>query len=1022
MFSRASAFGLLAALGLFAASARAAAPLEYTAREWHETDGLPSEEIDSLAIDRAGYLWIAGAGKFARFDGTAFESAKFSADVDLRGMVAPNSTGPTDSPVLLAAPWSPETAEAADGKPTGGHYRFAGGGFSFHRESELDGKIVRTVFPAPDGAIWLGCDDGTLLRRDRAGSRLFPAAPGAGKKRPPAFAADNAGRIWSLFGEQVARFDGEHWNPVPVTVPATALRLVASRTGGPWLITHNAVCKWSDDTLTTVARLPETIGAHFVQTAVEDRHGTLWFGTRSQGLHRIVGSEAMRVEISHSDVTALQEDPDGNIWVGTNGGGLVRLKTKTFWLYDKSSGLSDDFSHSVAVDAAGTIWLANRDGGVACIRDGIVDPVSKRAAWRTFSAKSVFPSPDGHVWIATGIGVYRTRSDQPERVDRVSSLANARAVRVTFVARNGDYWFALDPDKIVRWCAGETTSFGAAEGFDGREIRAIAEDSSGRIWVGAAEGRLFRGGNETFERVPLPQLDDYGLLQAFWFEPDGTVLIGTTRKGVLIFPPGEPGRARLLSTKQGLPNGDVTNILQDDTGRYWFASRGGVFSIQGAQIRDFMAGKIDRVHAVLVGKDYGLPQLSALGRTQPSACKSPDGALWFATRKGVVRIDPALAPEIAGPAPATIAQITSDGVVQPNTGAIQIESTIRKMEIRFSVLSLSIPEQTVIRHRLDGFDSDWVLPGHGRVATYPRLPPGSYLLRAEVSDGAETWAEQPPLLTIRVVPPWWQSGTARLACLVVLVLCVAVLVRFWSYRRLRQRLRHAEREQELERERMRIARNIHDDLGASLTRIGLLTESTLHKHPALASELGQISETVRGSTRSLDEIVWAVNPKWDDVENLLGYLGNYAQKFLSTAGVRRRLSLPALVPPTKLPSQTRHSLFLCCKEALNNVVKHAAASEVSLTATVDDSALLIEIADDGRGLAAGNAAASDAPGRVAAGNGLQNMRDRMDEMGGTFSIAARPEGGTTVTLRLPFPLRQRTETKPAAAIGSPDHA
>lgn len=997
-----------AAAALPSVFARSSTPLEYTAREWHENDGLPSEEIDSLTIDSAGYLWTAGAGKFARFDGASFEVSKMPLEVDLSGMSSLRQAPGRDNSILIAPPDFQLGAENPAKKFGSGYYLYANGHFSFQPEPKLEGRIVRVVFPEKGETLWLGCDDGTLLRQDQAGSRVFPPSPGANRKKPPTLATDRDGRVWSLIGDNVARFDGERWLPVPVDVPANALRLVGSRIGGPWLLTHNAVYKWTDDVLRPVAKLHETIGAHFVQTAIEDRHGTLWLGTRSQGLHRIVGAETMRIEISHSDVMGVQEDPDGNIWVGTNGGGLIRLKTKTFWLYDKTSGLFDDFSHSVAADSEGTIWLANRDGGVARIRNGIVDPLSKRAAWRTISTKSIFPAPDGRVWIATGIGVYRTAADNPERVERVPALANARLVRVTFVARNGDYWLALDPDKIIRWRAGETTSFGAAEGFDGREVRAITEDSSGTIWVGAADGRLFRSRNDAFERVHLPSLDDYGTLQALWFEPDGTMLIGTTRKGVLIVPPREPTRVRVLSTKQGLPNGDVTNILMDDSGRYWFASRGGIFSIQGGQLRDFVSGKIERVHAVLVGKDHGLPQLSVLGRTQPSACKAPDGSLWFATRKGVVQVDPSLAPEIAGPAPPTIAQISCDGVVQPIASDLQIESTIKKTEIRFSALSLSIPEQTVIRHRLDGFDNDWVLSGNSRVATYPRLPPGTYILRAEVSDGAETWADQPPLLTIHVVPPWWQSGLAQMMYLLVLILSVTVTVRLWSYRRLRQRLEHAEREQELERERMRIARNIHDDLGASLTRIGLITQSTLHRHPVLGTELEQIFETVHSSTRSLDEIVWAVNPKWDDVENLVSYLGNYAQKFLGAAQIRRHLNLPTVVPPTKLPSQTRHNLFLCCKEALNNVVKHAAAKEVSLTVTADESSLNIEIADDGRGLSAAKAGPPDVD-RLSPGNGLQNMRDRMEEIGGVFSISDRPGGGTLVAFRLQFPLKAKLD-------------
>lgn len=977
------------------------APVEYTAREWHESEGLPSDEIDSLALDDRGYLWVASPGKFARFDGTTFETSKIPPEVALRTMIFRHDAQQPESSSLIA-PSATEVTNRNQEANTTGYFSYSDGDFRFHHEPALSGKIVRTTFAEDDGTLWLGCEDGTLLRRQDARIQVFPVPPGANGKRFPTFATGRDGQVWVLINEFVGRFDGKQWIPVPLDMAASGLRLISSRIGGPWLLTHNAVRRWTGAEFITYAEIDEQIGANYVQAAIEDRQGVLWIGTRSHGLYRIVDGQTFPVAISHADIGALQEDADGNIWVGTNGGGLVRLKIKTFWLYDKASGLSDDFSHSVAEDRDGVIWLANRDGGVARIRNGVVDPISKRANWRTFSAKSVFPATDGGIWITTGLGVYRTNPDNPERVTRIPAMSEIRSVRVTFVARNGDYWLALDPDKLVRWRHGEATYFGADEGFDGREIRAIAEDDSGTIWIGAADGKLFRSRETGFERVLLPPGEDYGLLQALLFEADGTLLVGTTRRGVLFLPREGRAKSRLLTTKQGLPNGDVTNILRDDADRYWFASRGGIFSIQGTQVREFAEGKINRVHTVVIGKDYGLPQLSGLGRTQPSAWKARDGVLWFATRKGVIRVDPALTPDTSGPAPATLVEITCDGVPQLVDDELKIQSTVRKTEIRFSVLSLSVPEQTVLRYRLEGFDNDWITPRQSRVATYPRLTPGTYTLFIQVSDGAETWMDQPRLLTIRVTPPWWQSWWAQLAYLLALILGVAVLVRFWSYRRLRRRLEQSEQEQALERERTRIARNIHDDLGASLTRISLITQSAQHKNPSLAAEFEEIFESVRTSTRSMDEIVWAVNPQWDDAENLVSYLGNYAQKFLSAAGIRRHLNLPAALPAIKLPSQARHNLFLCCKEALNNVVKYANAKEVTLTITVDTSSLRIEITDDGRGFTGSNR--TPPTDRIASGNGLQNMRDRMAEMAGTLEISERATGGTLIAFAVKFPL------------------
>jgi signal transduction histidine kinase len=273
------------------------------------------------------------------------------------------------------------------------------------------------------------------------------------------------------------------------------------------------------------------------------------------------------------------------------------------------------------------------------------------------------------------------------------------------------------------------------------------------------------------------------------------------------------------------------------------------------------------------------------------------------------------------------------------------------------------------------------------------------------SNGNGEWDHPGAQLKIAVFPPWWQSLWAQLLYLLALVLAVAAIMRGWSNRRLRMYLERLERQQAVERERTRIAQNIHDDLGASLTRISLLTQSAKQGDPAQTAKFEEIYETAHAITRSMDEIVWAVNPKCDDMENLVYYVGNFAQGFLGAAGIRCRLDLPKVPSTIPLTSQVRHNLFLCCKEALNNVVKHAQATEVIITITVDDASLQIAIADNGHGMAAAKKATSVLTNtfRTSSGNGLKNMRLRMTEMSGGCAISTAPEGGTTVTFKIALP-------------------
>jgi signal transduction histidine kinase len=250
-------------------------------------------------------------------------------------------------------------------------------------------------------------------------------------------------------------------------------------------------------------------------------------------------------------------------------------------------------------------------------------------------------------------------------------------------------------------------------------------------------------------------------------------------------------------------------------------------------------------------------------------------------------------------------------------------------------------------------------------------------------------------VTLHVLPAWWQTLWFRalisLAALVVLVL----VVRHVSHRRLRQTLLRLERETALERERTRIAHNIHDELGAGLTRISLLTQSG---HDRAKSQLDRIYDIVGDLIQSMDEIVWAVNPGNDDLENVASYLSEYAQSYLSDAGLRCRVQIPHGLPDHVLTAQFRHHLFLTCKEALHNVVKHARATDVSVQIEARDETLIVSITDNGVGLPADL-------GETSHRNGLKTMRSRMQSLGGTLEIAAAADRGTVVTLVVTLPPR-----------------
>jgi len=280
---------------------------------------------------------------------------------------------------------------------------------------------------------------------------------------------------------------------------------------------------------------------------------------------------------------------------------------------------------------------------------------------------------------------------------------------------------------------------------------------------------------------------------------------------------------------------------------------------------------------------------------------------------------------------------------------------------------------------------------------YAWLPPGKYNFQVRACNNSGVWNEKAAVYAFSVKPYFWQRASFDTLAAALFMLALAGLVRHYSLRRAREMLRQAEQELALHRERSRIAQDMHDELGAQFTQISLLGElarTALAKQEKAADYLAKISSVASTGVKSLDEIVWAVNPRNDTLPDLLDYTGQHALNFLSAAGIQCRLDFPENPPARDIPGEVRHSVFLIVKEALNNVVRHAHASRVTLTFTSDEKEMRWAVEDNGIGFA-------EAPDNALA-DGLRNMSQRAEAIGGKVAITSVPGGGTAVRIAMPW--------------------
>jgi signal transduction histidine kinase len=330
---------------------------------------------------------------------------------------------------------------------------------------------------------------------------------------------------------------------------------------------------------------------------------------------------------------------------------------------------------------------------------------------------------------------------------------------------------------------------------------------------------------------------------------------------------------------------------------------------------------------------------------------------------------------------------------------IVIPASRELLEIRFTSLNLATSDRARFKYQLEGHQSKW-METKDRTALFTKLKHGRYRFLVKACNEDGVWNTHPAIVNIQVLPWFWETWWFRVTALLLLTGSIMGIVYYISTQKLQRQLALMRQQEALEKERSRIARDLHDQLGANLTQVALLgemVESDKNMPEEIESHAQQISRTARETSTALDEIVWAANPSNDTLEGLVTYACKYAQDYLALADLRYRLDVPAQLPEANIAPDLRHNVFLAFKESVNNVVKHAKATEVKIRLRLDANKFTIEIEDDGKG--PGDAAKKT--GR----NGLRNMRKRMEDVGGTFVMKPGDERGTIVRLTSPITKR-----------------
>ena len=961
-----------------------------TARRWTKEDGLPDDDVTAVLQTRDGYLWVGTAGGLARFDGVRF--------------------------TVITLP-------AANSN-----------------------QVLRVTALCEDqsGRLWIGTQQGGLLWYAADVLQRFASGSGGLNRAVTSIAADVGGDLWIGTPEGLDRIRGAVVTRFGVAdgLPGEFVSSVhAARSGSVYITTRAGMCVYRNGQVVPLSfqtesagRSPEPLGAYedrqgnmwaFGDTYLanlgegkrfnyfggggtsssriwnlcEGRDGQLWIGTSGQGLLCFVGGSFLPLGLRDSDpapdVRALCEDRDGNLWLGTHGSGLVRLQPHSSQWLTVGNGASELRPSCLAFNTDGRLWAGFVQGGVY---SGVAGQLEREVGDGSFGAQNLVCSlgvaPDGSIWVGTlGAGLYRLKGRSAIRFTTAHGLSDDTVLAVA-VEANGTVWAGTAAGGLHRFSGEEQYNFDTSAGLTGSGITAILPGGDGVLWVGTEAGEILRGRGGKFSRAgttaPLGK-SIHALYEDFarrlWF--------GTAGAGL-----GCLAQGRLLNwdTKAGFPDDWVTGVVGDDDGHLWVATSRGVFRIDRTDAQKLFpsaprARLVFEAEAAATGTQPGWPR----------AARSPDGRVWLALGNGLVAFDPRRL-ETPVSLPVRIEAVLVNNRLAPADAEIRLPADLRSLEIQYTALNLSAPEKVRFQYKLDGFDTGWMDAGAQRSARYPRLGYGEYAfrLRAESGDGA--WHETAAPLRLVFPPPFWRSPVALALYAVGSAAAVAGAARVVSYRRLRRKLARLAQQQAMQKERMRIAQDMHDEIGSKLTKISYLSERAkgdLQDRPPTLLKLDAIAQTSRDLLQSLDEIVWAVNPQNDTLEHLAAYLGHYATEYLQNTTTECELHIPRGLPHCSLSAEVRHNLFLAFEEALNNALKHGRAAKVRVAMAVGAGRFEITVADDGCGFDL-----NGSPTRRTGGNGLPNMRQRMADVGGRCDIQSQAGQGTTVSLNLPLNRRE----------------
>jgi ligand-binding sensor domain-containing protein/signal transduction histidine kinase len=977
-------------------------------RSYTVADGLANNHVSRIYRDSHDFLWICTDEGLSRFDGLHFVNftpADGLPDIHVNDIIETRRGDywiGTDGGLVLFRPAShgsrfvifdppgPERArlvnavlEDHDGSllvgTSAGLYRlrFSGSEASFehidfHPPPDFPGgSMVNTLLIDQDDALWVGASSG-LYRRDTNGNWIWlKQREGLPHDFVDRLVTDSVGRIWACTRHGLAR-----------------------------LATRVEEGKQSvDKVLNAENGLPHSDVRGFL--AISDNHR--WIATLAglvewrPGSHPEFRTYTQRDGVSDQELSALALDPAGQLWAGTRNGGLNQLRERAIQSIGAPKGVLFSYADRVLETPSGRTCVSSTldpRRTIRCFDGSRVQTIQPRLPLQVvrttaYPDRATLVDHSGRWWIATNGGLFRLKQIQPRSRIEPSfdlRLLPDRESRRVFEDSNGTLWITtlrLAGERL-RWAYGLfrwTPTTDELHDFSSylpdkareREVTSIAETADGEIWIGLGQpGGLFRLRADKFEEVHDAPT---GTIKALLRDRQGRLWIASSQSGLgrIDDPSSAKIEVRRYGRKDGLSSDQIWCLVEDSSGRIFMGTARGVDRL------DPVSGEV--MHLTTAD---GLPP----GDIR-SAAIDLHGDLWFLTSRGLAEYRPQFAikparleTRIMGLRVGGVAEsISANGETDIHLGPVPWYRN--SVQVNFGTVDFVAPEKVRFQVYLEGGAPGWSVPSSVEEVQFSNLAHGSYRVLVRVVPVFGLMDTTPAVVSFSISPPIWERWW-----FIVLATAVALSLLFlWHRTYLNRRL-------DLERVRSQIAIDLHDDIGASLSRIAVMSEAIKARMKSDDSSafnaLGEIAETSRAVVDGMSDIVWSVDPRRDNLGDVVARLRAFGSGILEPKAVCWTCEEVSGAGAYELSLDQRRQLYLIGKEAINNVARHSGASIATLRIELRESHLRMEIEDNGCGIQA----------RSSAGLGLKSMRMRAARLGGTVEVSENDASGVRVTLFL----------------------